>query len=71
MRNHTMATSRKMNHGMFLSRVLGSVFLVVLLTAIAAEESLPSAPLPLLEGGTLQLRSLAGQVVVVRFLASW
>ncbi len=66
-----MAASRKMNHGMFLSRVLGNVFLAVLLTAVAEGESLPSAPLPLLEGGTLRLQSLAGQVVVVRFLASW
>ena len=66
-----MAAWRRTNHGMFLSRVRGSVFLVLLLAAIAEGESLPSAPLSLLEGGTLQLQSLVGQVVVIRFLASW
>ena len=37
----------------------------------AGELALPSTPLALLDGGTLDLRALQGQVVVIRFLASW
>jgi hypothetical protein len=56
---------------------------VGLLAAVAAAAALvaagpaadaaawPATPLPLLDGGTLDLRSLQGQVVVIRFLASW
>ncbi len=39
--------------------------------ARAAGSVLPPTPLPLFDGGTLDLRSLAGNVVVIRFLASW
>ena len=36
-----------------------------------AGQSLPSTPLSLLDGGTLNLQSFKGSVVVIRFLASW
>jgi len=36
-----------------------------------AEQSLPSTPLSLIDGGTLNLQSFKGSVVVIRFLASW
>ena len=36
-----------------------------------AGQSLPSTPLSLLEGGSMNLQSLGGNVVVIRFLASW
>ncbi len=39
--------------------------------ARAAASALPATPLVLFDGGTLDLRSLAGNVVVIRFLASW
>jgi hypothetical protein len=37
----------------------------------AGELALPSTPLALFDGGTLDLRTLQGQVAVIRFLASW
>jgi hypothetical protein len=37
----------------------------------AGELAPPSTPLALFDGGTLDLRTLQGQVVVIRFLASW
>jgi hypothetical protein len=37
----------------------------------AGELTLPSTPLALFDGGALDLRTLQGQVVVIRFLASW
>ncbi len=37
----------------------------------AAASALPATPLRLFDGGMLDLRSLAGNVVVIRFLASW
>ena len=40
-------------------------------TAYAQQSALPSTPLPLLTGGTLNLQDLKGQVGVIRFLASW
>ncbi|HEU5394601.1 MAG TPA: hypothetical protein VFV36_07330 [Candidatus Methylomirabilis sp.] len=33
--------------------------------------ALPTRPLALLDGGTLDFQSLKGKVVVIRFLASW
>ncbi len=53
---------------------LGLLGLLVVLGAAGPAGSapaLPSAPLPLFDGGTLDLRTLQGQVVVIRFLASW
>ncbi len=50
---------------------LAILLMVVLVAPARAEQSLPSAPLGLLEGGTLNLQSLKGRVVVRRFLASW
>jgi hypothetical protein len=45
---------------------------LLLCAAIAASYAeLPSTPLPLLTGGSLNLREFKGQVVVIRFLASW
>ncbi|MFQ5520418.1 MAG: hypothetical protein ACE5FK_03370 [Candidatus Methylomirabilia bacterium] len=38
---------------------------------VVAAGILPATPLPLVDGGTLNLQSLKGQVVVIRFLASW
>lgn len=38
---------------------------------VQAGQPLPSTPLSLVEGGSLDLKSLKGQVVVIRFLASW
>jgi hypothetical protein len=38
---------------------------------VARAPALPSTPLSLFNGGTLDLRTLHGQVVVIRFLASW
>jgi hypothetical protein len=57
-----------------LLTLLAVLSLVPVLTSVAsvnAEEALPSVPLPLFGGGTLDLRSLQGNVVVIRFLASW
>lgn len=51
--------------------------LSILLTGVllghcpAAGQSLPTASLPLFDGGTLDLQSLKGNVVVIRMLASW
>ncbi len=45
--------------------VLGSA------ASVCAEGALPTTPLPLFGGGTLDLRSLQGNVVFIRFLASW
>lgn len=45
--------------------------LMLLLSSAAVAESLPSAPLPLFDGGRLHIQDLVGHVVVVRFLASW
>jgi hypothetical protein len=53
---------------------LALVGLLVVLSparAVSSGAALPQAPLPLLDGGTLDLGTLQGQVVVVRFLASW
>jgi hypothetical protein len=38
---------------------------------VRGQEPLPSAPLQLFDGTTLSLHDLKGQVVVIRFLASW
>ena len=40
-------------------------------TAYTQQNALPSTPLPLLTGGSLNLQDLKGQVGVIRFLASW
>jgi hypothetical protein len=54
--------------------IFGGLAVVVALAALAPAAraaAWPATPLPLLDGGTLDLRSLQGQVVVIRFLASW
>ncbi len=53
---------------------LGLLGLLAILGAAgsaAGELALPSTPLALFDGGALDLRTLQGQVVVIRFLASW
>ncbi len=50
--------------------------LTVLVLGVSARsgwsgKDLPATPLRLFDGGTLDLQTLKGQVVVVRFLASW
>ncbi len=54
-----------------LAWVIGLLVVFALTPPGAAATSLPSAPLSLVGGGTLNLQSLKGQVVVIRFLASW
>ena len=54
-----------------LTGVIGILLMLSLVVATDAGTALPSTPLPLLDGGTLNLRSLEGKVVVVRLLASW
>lgn len=51
--------------------VLAAFLALALVVPAGAGAALPSTPLPLLDGGTLNLRSLEGQVVVIRLLASW
>lgn len=59
------------------SRTVSSVYALAILSILflvvpaRAELSLPSTPLSLLAGGTLNLQSLKGSVAVIRFLASW
>ena len=61
-----------MKRGRFsLLSALAILLMVVLVAPARAEQSLPSTPLALLEGGTSNLQSLKGRVVVIRFLASW
>jgi hypothetical protein len=47
------------------------LWLGVFAATARASDALPSTPLALFDGGTLQLRSLAGRVIVIRFAASW
>ncbi len=57
---------------MVLSLMAGTgLWLFVFAAAVHAAEALPPTPLTLFDGGTLQLRSLAGRVIVIRFAASW
>jgi hypothetical protein len=51
--------------------VLGILLLWVAIIPTMAEQALPTTPLPLFGGGLLDPQSLKGQVVVIRFLASW
>jgi hypothetical protein len=53
---------------------LGLVGLLVVLSparTVGSGAARPQVTFPLLDGGTLDLGALEGQVVVVRFLASW
>jgi len=54
-----------------LTWVIGILLMLSLVVATDAGTALPSQPLSLLNGGTLNLRSLEGKVVVIRLLASW
>jgi hypothetical protein len=67
MKEQPVGTRRRILAGVLAIFLAGS-FLVV---QALAEPSLPSTPLPLLQGGTLNLQSFKGNVVVIRFLASW
>ena len=51
--------------------ITGTLWLLVFAAAAHAADALPPRPLTLFDGGTLELRSLAGRVVVIRFAASW
>ncbi len=54
-----------------LTGVIGILLMLSLVVATDAGTALPFPPLSLLDGGTLNLRSLEEKVVVVRLLASW
>ena len=54
-----------------LTAVISILLLLSSVVPMDAGTALPSAPLPLLDGGTLNLQSLGGKVVVIRLLASW
>jgi hypothetical protein len=54
-----------------LAWTLAILLLWAIISPTRAEQALPATPLPLFEGGSLNLQSLKGKVVVVRFLASW
>lgn len=54
-----------------LTGVISVLLMLSVVVAVEAGTALPSTPLSLLDGGTLNLRSLEGQVVVIRLLASW
>jgi hypothetical protein len=51
--------------------MLGILLLWMIILPTMAEQALPVTPLPLFEGGALNLQSFKGKVVVIRFLASW
>jgi hypothetical protein len=58
-------------HQSYLGWMLGILLLWVIILPTVAEQVLPATPLPLFEGGSLNLQSFKGKVVVIRFLASW
>ena len=64
-----MRTRRSVLSFVLVSMIATLICLSVITTS--AQNSLPSATLPLLAGGSLNLQDLKGQVVVIRFLASW
>ena len=49
----------------------GTLWLLAFAASAHAADVLPPTPLTLFDGRTLQLRSLAGRVIVIRFAASW
>jgi len=58
-------------HQSYLGWTLGILLLWVIILPTMAEQALPVTPLPLFEGGSLNLQDFTGQVVVIHFLASW
>ncbi len=58
-------------HQSYLGWTLGILLLWVIILPTMAEQVLPATPLPLFEGGFLNLQDFTGKVVVIRFLASW
>jgi hypothetical protein len=58
-------------HQTYLGWTLGILLLWVIIIPTMAEQALPATPLPLFEGGSLNLQNFTGKVVVIRFLASW
>ena len=58
-------------HQTYLGWTLAILLLWVIILPTMAEQALPVTPLPLFEGGSLNLQNLTGKVVVIRFLASW
>lgn len=57
-------------HSSVLAWMIATLICLSVITA-SAQNPLPSATLPLLSGGSLNLQDLKGRVVVIRFLASW
>ncbi|HLC40895.1 MAG TPA: hypothetical protein VJO34_04630 [Methylomirabilota bacterium] len=57
--------------GFYSSALTWTSALLLCTAVVASYAELPSTPLPLLEGGSLNLQEFKGQVVVIRFLASW
>jgi hypothetical protein len=64
-----MTRTRTKFHSLSLAWIIALCFSAT--TAYAQQGALPSTPLPLLTGGSLNLQNLKGQVAVIRFLASW
>jgi hypothetical protein len=58
-------------HQSYLGWTLGILLVWVIILPTKAEQVLPATPLPLFEGGSLNLQNLTGKVVVIRLLASW
>ena len=58
-------------HQTYLGWTLAILLLWAIILPTMAEQALPATPLPLFEGGSLNLQNLTGKVVVIRFLASW
>jgi hypothetical protein len=58
-------------HQTYLGWTLGILLLWAIILPTMAEQALPATPLPLFEGGSLNLQNFTGKVVVIRFLASW
>jgi len=50
---------------------LSLLLMMMPIGVVRGQDQLPSVPLRLFDGKTLPLHDLKGQVVVIRFLASW
>ena len=62
---------RTMNRRLGLVVITGGFFSALLSASALAATALPSTPLRLFDGRTVQLQSFGGQVIVIRFAASW
>jgi hypothetical protein len=66
-----MALESIVNRTLAVAFLSGVILLSMLVVSADAAGALPAIPLRLFTGGTLDLQSLAGRVVVLRFAASW